>query len=286
MAKSKSYFSLRRGSTKSQTFSVLRGQQITKDRVTEVANPKTTAQMRQRALFATAVKFYKHANQNFFKFAFEDKKQRESEYNAFMRHNLQHSIIMSYEESKNAMVPALGDGWQLTQGQLSSPALEWDNETLNLMGNFAGTDLNWGKLSAAIIAQYSLQAGDIMTIVVIQSSMDASGTEVTVAPKWNIYQERLDPTSTADVPDWVGDNSASALSMVFGVDESLACGAAVVFSRNIPGSGVKVSTSQLVNNDTAAALVTGYQMDPSIEVNLASWGATGKAILQGGLLGE
>lgn len=50
MAKSKSFFGLRTGSTKSLTFQVYRGQQITKDRVTRVSNPRSDAQMRQRAI--------------------------------------------------------------------------------------------------------------------------------------------------------------------------------------------------------------------------------------------
>lgn len=50
MAKSKSFFGLRTGSTKSLTFQVLRGQQITKDRVYRVSNPRSEAQMTQRAL--------------------------------------------------------------------------------------------------------------------------------------------------------------------------------------------------------------------------------------------
>ena len=50
MAKSKSFFGLRTGSTKSLTFQVYRGQQVTKDRVYRVANPRTDAQMTQRAL--------------------------------------------------------------------------------------------------------------------------------------------------------------------------------------------------------------------------------------------
>ena len=49
MAKSKSFFGLRTGSTKSLTFSVYRGTQVTKDRVTRVANPRTIAQMQQRS---------------------------------------------------------------------------------------------------------------------------------------------------------------------------------------------------------------------------------------------
>ena len=50
MARSKSFFGLRSGSTKSLTFQVYRGQQITKDRVYRVSNPRTEAQMQQRAI--------------------------------------------------------------------------------------------------------------------------------------------------------------------------------------------------------------------------------------------
>ena len=53
MAKSPSFFGLRTGSTKSLTFQILNGKQITKDRVYSVRNPQTTYQMIQRAVFAT-----------------------------------------------------------------------------------------------------------------------------------------------------------------------------------------------------------------------------------------
>lgn len=58
MAQSKSFFGLRKGSTKSLTFQVLNGKQITKDRVYNVKNPQTLAQMQQRALMATVITAY------------------------------------------------------------------------------------------------------------------------------------------------------------------------------------------------------------------------------------
>lgn len=48
MALSNSFFTLRSGSTKSLTFQQFRGRQVTKDRVSVVANPQTTGQMEQR----------------------------------------------------------------------------------------------------------------------------------------------------------------------------------------------------------------------------------------------
>lgn len=58
MAQSKSFFGLRRGSTKTLTFSVYNGKQVTKDRVTDVKNPRSSMQMQQRAIMATALRGY------------------------------------------------------------------------------------------------------------------------------------------------------------------------------------------------------------------------------------
>ena len=58
MAKSIGYFGLRRGSTKSHTFSVVGGKQITKDRVEGGKNPRTLGQMRQRCIAATCTQAY------------------------------------------------------------------------------------------------------------------------------------------------------------------------------------------------------------------------------------
>ncbi len=63
MARSKSFFGLRRGSTKTLTFSVLKGQQITKDRVEGGRNPRTPEQMVQRMCMATASAAYAQMKQ-------------------------------------------------------------------------------------------------------------------------------------------------------------------------------------------------------------------------------
>jgi hypothetical protein len=58
MAQSKSFFGLRRGSTKSLTFSVFNGKQVTKDRVDTVKNPRSELQMIQRMFFGTTCRAY------------------------------------------------------------------------------------------------------------------------------------------------------------------------------------------------------------------------------------
>ena len=58
MAQSKSFFGLRRVSTKTLTFSVYNGKQVTKDRVADIKNTRSSIQMKQRAIMATAMRGY------------------------------------------------------------------------------------------------------------------------------------------------------------------------------------------------------------------------------------
>ena len=58
MAKSANFYGLRKGSTKSHTYSVVDGKQITKDRVEGGKNPRTLSQMTQRCLMSTCSAAY------------------------------------------------------------------------------------------------------------------------------------------------------------------------------------------------------------------------------------
>lgn len=87
MAKSKSFFGLRRGSTKSHTYSILNGQQITKDRVQTVANPKTQKQQYQRAIMATVMAAYSEMKA-IEDHAFQGKKKGSENQREFMSRNL------------------------------------------------------------------------------------------------------------------------------------------------------------------------------------------------------
>lgn len=87
MARSKSFFGLRRGSTKSHTYSILNGQQITKDRVQTVANPKTQKQQFQRAIMATAMAAYSEMKA-IEDHAFQGKKKGSENQREFMSRNL------------------------------------------------------------------------------------------------------------------------------------------------------------------------------------------------------
>lgn len=87
MAKSKSFFGLRTGSTKNFTFAINAGKQITKERVESVKNPRTEAQMRQRMLMTTIGAGYKFMK-SICDHSFEGKTAGQACMSEFMRLNL------------------------------------------------------------------------------------------------------------------------------------------------------------------------------------------------------
>lgn len=87
MAKSSSFFGLRRGSTKSLTFQVNYGKQITKDRVSVVKNPRSDRQQWQRAIMATVMNAYSYMKP-ICDHAFEGKIVSQGNMREFMRLNL------------------------------------------------------------------------------------------------------------------------------------------------------------------------------------------------------
>ena len=102
MAKSKSFFGLRTGSTKSLTFQVYRGEQITKDRVYRVSNPRTEAQMTQRALIPI-VAAARSALKGLIDHAFEGVAYGEASLKEFSKQNLRAGALTVTSYSPNGV---------------------------------------------------------------------------------------------------------------------------------------------------------------------------------------
>lgn len=309
MSKGSNFWGTARGRLGNMVISSVKGQQIERKYQPNVANPKTFAQMRQRAVFASAVKFFKHSQQNFFKFAFEDKGQRESDYNAFMRHNVQFFSPVCKMASDNPTLPALGFNLalQLSVGSLPAPETGYFDmaSTAAKFGLDCGAYIDktedekftWGNVSKAIIKGYGLSDGDIITIVVINTHMTYDTFDATIIKGidaaepatgafWTITQKRIDIDSTEDVTDdiafdkWFvihdGIDSAPRQNLYFG---------SVIFSRNIQGQKLLVSTGTL-NCSQKDGYLNALAARDSIKEKavLESWGANPEAILQGALL--
>ena len=102
MAKSKSFFGLRSGSTKSLTFQVYRGEQITKDRVYRVSNPRTVAQMTQRALIPI-VAAARQALKGLIDHSFEGVAYGEASLKEFSKQNLRAGALSVTSYSPNGV---------------------------------------------------------------------------------------------------------------------------------------------------------------------------------------
>ena len=102
MARSKSFFGLRTGSTKSLTFQVYRGQQITKDRVYRVSNPRTYAQMKQRAIIPI-VSAARSALKGLIDHSFEGVAYGEASLKEFSKQNLRAGALSVTSYSPNGV---------------------------------------------------------------------------------------------------------------------------------------------------------------------------------------
>ena len=298
MSRGSMFWSKARGKVGDIVISQVKGQTITRAYQPSVTNPKSENQMLQRAKFGGAVKFYKFATQALFKFAFEDKLQKESDYNAFMRYNAKAFSIMSREDYLDSNIfPIVGANKQvvMSQGRLGSYHVNAiqdfnpDNTSVWVPEEgqeivFTETPTTWGEVSEEYIKAYGLIDGDIITLVHIDTGMvlGAEGPERLHNLRWDIEQYILDSTSAAEIPEIFSINADKELRYTPDLENDFFQYFCVIFSRNTP-SGLWVSTSYLGSNTSAEGWAESLNLYPMIQLNLKTWGATGKAILQGSL---
>lgn len=286
------------------------GEQITRVYQPRVANPKSYQQMLQRAKFANAVKFYKKAVQNFFKFAFEDKKKAESDYNAFMRHNVMNSTLLVKGNVDDAYFPALGR-WQMSSGSLPNAfSIERTEE-----GGFAFVNdgikenATIGDISSALLGQ-GFHTGDIVTFVLITSPVSYLDDDLTnlydsglEQPQWLIVQFTIDTKDTRDISqaNYLGSRYGGLaeydgnsllvdedgriqwhISTQDGTWEGGMAATCCIITRNT-GSGVMATNTTLFGNTVFDKMLSDAEGSNYENEVLVSWGAREGAILKGSI---
>ena len=271
------------------------GSQITRAYQSSVKNPKTGGQMLQRAKFSNAVKFYQKAVQHFFKFAYQDQKQTETAFNAFMRHNVDRACLLRKDEVNDPYFPAFGR-WQMSQGSLAAPMVPKFNNANALFANtgIKGTEKTVADLSSILIGQ-GYHVGDIITFVCISSLVTSVDFDLSnyydsgnlLQPQWDIRQfvvSTSDQTAISDIPS-LGP-SVGVLSAVNGglqfafTNPKYSNAVAVIATRK--GSGVTyASNAELVPNSVALEMINATTTTAWIAEVTASWQSQGDAILQG-----
>ena len=300
MSKGSLFFGNASGKLGQVVLSTVKGQQIARAWQPKVANPKTSQQQLQRAKFANAVKFFKRAQQNLFKFAFEDKRKNESDYNAFMRHNVVSSAVLDRMMYDNFNYPAFADNWLLSYGSLGEIEAEnepSDKEVLRLLTLPLGTgevaNLTIASASKAFVDNYKAINGDFVTVVGIKSSVKSLTEDPFAAPEWHILQFVVDTTNTGKLLEYLEkqDEDASAFfskdgrepaNIIFSFDNDGSSWLGVILSR-VTANGVKVSTSPLVPNYYAYEIYKNTLALPYRQSALNSWGRSSEPILKGGI---
>lgn len=251
--------------------------------------------MLQRAKFANAVKFYQKAVQHFFKFAFQDQKQTETAFNAFMRHNVDRACLLRKDEVDDSYFPAFGR-WQMSQGSLASPMVPKFNHNIALFANtgIKGTEKTVADLSSILIGQ-GYHVGDIITFVCISSLVNSVDFDLSnyydsgnlLQPQWDIRQlivSTSDQTAISDIPSLgpsVGVLSAVNGGLQFAFNNPQYSNAAAVIATR-KGSGVTyASNAELVPNSVTLAMINATTTTAWIAEVTASWQSQGDAILQG-----
>ena len=300
MCKGSLFFGNARGKLGQVVLSTMKGQQIARAWQPRVANPKTSQQQLQRAKFANAVKFFKRAQQNLFKFAFEDRRKNESDYNAFMRHNVVSSAVLDRSVYDNFNYPAFADNWLLSYGSLgeiNADNEQSDKEIVQLLNLPLGTgeiaNLTIASASQALVNNYKAINGDYVTLVGVKSSVNSLTADPTMAPEWHIVQFVVDTTDTRKLVEFLEnqDEEASTFfdkdgkepaNIIFAYDNFACSWLGVILSR-VTANGVKVSTSYLMPNYYAYEIYQKSLELPYRQSALNSWGRSSEPILKGGI---
>ena len=234
MAKSSSFFGLRRGSTKSLTFQVVDGKQVTKDRVTFVKNPRSYAQATQRSKMAAVADAYR-ALSSICDHSFESVPYGPASRRQFMSLNLARAIK---PEPKGFVLP-IGVGLQVSKGTLAGiegvDGFKLFPTKQGVSGSYP-LDAAWVNL---VLAQSpALQAGDELTFVSCALDQifmtNVNGTMMPTV-KYTIASIVLDPTSDIN-SKWSFDAAHSRLVHSSG------------FSMEVGGSTWDVADSLIIAN--------------------------------------
>ena len=229
----------------------MNGQTLARELAPQVANPRTTAQMRQRVKLSNLVAFYK-ANKNWMRNAFEDKAQRESDYNAFVAANIGNTLV-ALTKSEVASGAAVAAPYQITRGSILSIEHTLQGSTIktNLnLGNFqiaAGTTI--GQLSTAILNNnLTLSEGMQLSLIVnIQQAGQASQQPYIVV---RVYEFLLNRSSsellTNYFPSSVTTVAAGTGNYALALDTSTFSegGATFILSHSV-GGVTRVSSQRL-----------------------------------------
>jgi hypothetical protein len=180
MAKSTGYFGLRRGSTKSHTFQVIGGKQITKDRVEGGKNPRTLRQMKARCIMATVGSAYS-AMKAICDHSFQGVSAGRACMARFMELNASYARLAANQSNgyfgfnKWGIKGMMPGSYQISDGTLPSICPNLSTLSIDGAAKTATIDVAYGRSVAEICEELGVeQYGDMATICVAYKRNDGS----------------------------------------------------------------------------------------------------------------
>lgn len=272
MAKSKGFFGLRKGSTKSLTYSVLDGMQITKDRVYDVKNPRTESQMRQRMLMTTvgaAYKMLKSIADHSFE-GFSSGMQCMRQFNSRNLNRFKQAAAAkgsvafnSYKDGDINPLPFI-----LASGSLPGFSFKFDDTSnLEIVGEKENADF---ETAEGIYAALGVQRNDLITFcTVIGEGSTSNGVYSYVAERFNIVRLYCDKSGAvskpADAFTISTNNDQAVITMSTAANAiTIKTGAAdfgaVIQSRKNDSGWLRSDAVMIVNEDVISGVKTANQL--------------------------
>ena len=285
MAKSKGFFGIRTGSTKNFTFSELHGEQITKERVSKVKNPRTISQMRQRMLMATIGAAYSYLK-TIADHSFEGKTVGQQNMSEFMRVNLNKFRDAAQNSNAAYAMNAYGDKlinpmrYILAKGSL--PALPYViNSTNQVELSYNVEDISTAE---KVYDAMGIKKGDMVTFCwVVGTASLVAGVFKYTPTQFNIVRLKADKTGAVANPhdafSFESNHADLDINIVLSakvlkLTTSEANFGAVILSRQNAGTWLRSDATMVGNKSIIAGVSVGNQ--------LATYPIESELILNGG----
>lgn len=272
MAKSKGFFGIRTGSTKNFTFSELHGEQITKERVSKVKNPRTISQMRQRMLMATIGAAYSYLKA-IADHSFEGKTVGQQNMSEFMRLNLNKFRDVSLNNSAayafNAYQDKLINPMRFILAKGSLPAMPFViNATNQIELSYNVTDTSTAEKVYEVMG---LNKGDMVTFVWVVGTSSLVGGIFKYKPnRLNIVRLKADKTGAIATPHDAFsfesnhddlDININKQSDVLKLSSTIANIGAVILSRQSNGTWLRSDATMVGNKSIYEGVTVGNQLN-------------------------
>lgn len=272
MAQSKGFFGLRKGSTKSLTFSTLDGKQITKDRVYDVKNPRTESQMRQRMLMTTvgaAYKMLKSVADHSFE-GYSSGMQCMRQFNSRNLNRFKQAAAakgsVAFNEYKDGDINPLP--FILASGSLPGFIFSFDGESaLQIVGEKENADFTTAE---GIYAALGVQRNDLITFcTVIGEGSTLNGVYTYKAERFNIVRLYCDKSGAvskpADAFTISTNNDQASISMstaanAITIKTGTADFGAVIQSRKNDSGWLRSDAVMIVNDTVISGVKTANQL--------------------------